>query len=242
VKGATVNIETVEPAQQRAARIVGFLYLLTMAISVLGFYARSHVFVRGDMLRTVQNAIEFEQLYRIGLLAELCTAALVMLLVVLLYVVLGPINRHLALAAVAWRLAENVILAAAPLGSFAALSLLTGPGASGAPAGQTSSAAFGLMRIHLSGFNLGFFFLGLGSAVFSYLWYQSRYIPRVIAGWGVFASSLLALATAALMVSPGLAPTLGLTYMAPMGLYEVGLGLWLLLVGIRVRDPIRRSN
>jgi hypothetical protein len=34
------------------------------------------------------------------------------------------------------------------------------------------------------------------------------------------------------MVFPGLA-AVGLAYMAPMGLYEFGLGLWLLLKGLQ---------
>lgn len=230
VLASGMSTAAIEPAQGRAARIAGLLYLLTMAMSVFGFYARSQVSVRGDMVRTVRNAVDFETLYRAGLVSELCTAALVMLLVVSLYVVLKPVNRHLALAAAAWRLAENVILAVIPLGSFAALSLMHG---ADARTDQTTVSAFALMRLHLGGFNVAFFLLGVGSAAFSYLWYRSRYIPRVIAAWGMFASSLMALATAALMVLPSLSSALGMTYMAPMGLYEVGLGLWLLLVGVK---------
>jgi hypothetical protein len=76
-------------------------------------------------------------------------------------------------------------------------------------------------------------FLGLGSSVFSYLWFKSRYVPRAIAAWGILASSLLTLATAAVIVFPELGAAVGLAYMAPMGVYEVGLGLWLVIRGIR---------
>jgi hypothetical protein len=89
-----------------------------------------------------------------------------------------------------------------------------------------------LYRAWGSGFNIGFFFLGLGSTVFSYLWLQSRYIPRVIAAWGIFASVVLAIVSLAILIFPKLS-ALGLTYMMPMGLYEFGLGLWLLIKGIR---------
>jgi hypothetical protein len=37
----------------------------------------------------------------------------------------------------------------------------------------------------------------------------------------------------AIMVFPALG-TMGLTYMAPMFFYEVGMGLWLLVKGLRV--------
>jgi hypothetical protein len=75
-------------------------------------------------------------------------------------------------------------------------------------------------------------FLGLGSTVFSYLWLKSRYVPRVIAGWGIFASLVLAFGTIAVMLFPRLS-AMGMAHMAPMFFYEVGLGLWLVVKGIR---------
>ena len=76
------------------------------------------------------------------------------------------------------------------------------------------------LRAYGAGFSIGFVFLGLGSAVFSYLWWKSGYIPRVIAAWGIFSSLLLALVTLIIIVFPALGTSLGLTYMVPMGLYK----------------------
>jgi len=41
----------------------------------------------------------------------------------------------------------------------------------------------------------------------------------------------------AIIVSPAIFRTLGLAYMAPMGLYEIGLGLWLLIRGVAPAAP-----
>ena len=41
------------------------------------------------------------------------------------------------------------------------------------------------------GLSIGFVFLGLGSAVFSYVWLKSRYIPKALALLGIFGSLLL---------------------------------------------------
>jgi hypothetical protein len=84
-----------------------------------------------------------------------------------------------------------------------------------------------------SGLAIGFVFLGLGSAALAYVWLQSRFIPRAFAAWGIFASLLLSAGTLAIIVFPSLGSMLGLTYMMPLGIYEVGLGLWLLIRGIR---------
>ena len=72
--------------------------------------------------------------------------------------------------------------------------------------------------------------------MFSWLWLKSRYIPRALAVWGIFASSVLAFGTLAIMLFPRLG-VVGLTYMAPMFFYEVGLGLWLLIKGLRIPAP-----
>jgi uncharacterized protein DUF4386 len=71
---------------------------------------------------------------------------------------------------------------------------------------------------------------GLGSAVFAFLFLRSRYVPRPLAGWGVFASLLLAAYAIVDIVYPPLV-TAWFLWMIPMFLYEVGLGLWLLLKG-----------
>ena len=76
------------------------------------------------------------------------------------------------------------------------------------------------------------FFLGLGSTLFSYLRFKSRYIPRALAALGIFSSLVLAIVTLTIMVFPALG-AIGLTYMAPMFFYEVGLGLWLLVKGLQ---------
>jgi len=82
------------------------------------------------------------------------------------------------------------------------------------------------------GMIIGFILLGFGSAVFAYLLLRSRYVPKAFAVLGVFSSLLLALGSLAIIVFPGLG-VIGMSYMMPMGLYEVGLGFWLLIKGIK---------
>ena len=42
-------------------------------------------------------------------------------------------------------------------------------------------------------FNIVAIFLGLGSTIFNYLFFKSKYIPRALASWGIFSSLLLLL-------------------------------------------------
>jgi hypothetical protein len=87
-------------------------------------------------------------------------------------------------------------------------------------------------------------FLGIGSTVFSYLWFKSNYIPKALAALGVFGSLLLTAGSFAIIISPNLAKILSLAYMMPLGVFEVTMGFWLLLKGLRpsgVAEPEKAS-
>lgn len=227
-------IRPVEPAQRTAARVVGFLYVFTMVTSIVGFSLRGPLLVLGNAAETARNIATSERLYRISIVADLITIAGVIILLWALYVVLKPINRNLALLAAFFRLAENCVLAVITLNAFAALALVSGGDYLHAlDAKQVEALVYTLaVRVHGAGFNVGFVFLGLGSTVFAFLWLKSRYIPKALAGLGIISSLVLAIVTLAIMVFPSLG-ALGLSYMMPLGIYEVGLGFWLLIKGIQ---------
>ena len=103
---------------------------------------------------------------------------------------------------------------------------------------ELQALAYTFLRVHGTGFTVGFVFLGLGSTVFSYLLLKSRYIPRALAVLGIVASLVLAVATLAILAFPGLTAVLGLAYMAPMGVFEFTLGFWLLIKGLRTPDRL----
>lgn len=61
-------------------------------------------------------------------------------------------------------------------------------------------------------------------------------MPKALAGWGIFASLLLAMAAAFVVVFPAAARPFYTPAMAPMGVYEIGLGFWLLLKGAKIES------
>ncbi len=88
------------------------------------------------------------------------------------------------------------------------------------------------VSVHADGYSIGMVFFGLGSTVFAYLWFKSRSIPRALAAWGTFSSLVVAIVTLAIMVFPSLAAVVIPVYFAPIFIFEVTLGLWLLVKGI----------
>ena len=231
------SIETntrIEPSQQTAAKVAGLWYLVAMAAGIVAeAVLRGPRIVPGDAAQTAKNIIAAQQLFRLGSTTHLLVFAGDVVLIVALYVILKPVNRPVALLAALWRVIGAAVLIAIMLNDFMVVRLL-----SGAPYLQ----AFNEKQLHAlarffigagaNGFQIGFAFLGLGSTVFSYVWLKSHYIPGGLALLGIFASFVLALGSLGNLAFPGLS-VIGMSYMAPMFFYEVGLGLWLLIKGLR---------
>jgi hypothetical protein len=224
-----------DQVRQTWARATGLMLLLTNGTAMYAVWARGTFVAADDPARTAANMAADESFVRIGLAFDLITIAGVIPLVVGLYVVLKPAGRGLALLALCWRLIENSVLAALTFASFAAVTLLGGNAfIGGLDPAQVNDLIYALLKVHIWGFQFGFLFLGLGQAAFSYLWWKSRYIPRWLAGLGMAASALMAVMALGIIAWPSLYTLVTMAYMAPMGLYEIGLGFWLLVRGIRL--------
>ena len=226
---------SIDEFQQKAARIAGFLYLFTLVTANFAeFYTRGRLIV-GDATQTARNIEASERLFRLGAVSNLVTFAGCVPLLWALYVVLKPVHKNVALLAAFWRLAECAIFAIVLLNDFLTLRLLSGAGYLEAfDARQRQALAYLFAGLHDAGYLIGLVFYGLGSTVFAYLFYKSRYIPRWLSGLGVLGSSALAIITLAIMVFPHLARVVVPFYFLPSFAFEVILGLWLVIRGIRV--------
>ena len=227
-----------EPGQRTAAKIVGFLYLFAMAISIFGESVRGRLIFPHDAVQTASRIAAWEALFRLSIVGDLIIYVCDIILFWGLYVILKRVNKDVALLAAFFRLVETAILGVTTLTAFIALRLLSGVDyLRVVDTAQLQALARGFLSIYGIGLSVGFVFLGLGSAVFSYLWLKSRYIPRGLAWLGIFGSLLMAIMSLVTMVFPVVWDRVGMAYMMPMGLYEVGLGFWLLFKGLRL-SPI----
>lgn len=232
--------QSTDSARRLWARWVGFLLVATNGSAMFAVGTRAGFTAPRDAAQTAANIQGSETLFRLGLAFDLLTIAGVIPLIAGLYIVLKPVGRELALLATLWRLVENAILATLTFASFTGLALLGGGDFMRALAPQAAhDLVYALIRVHSWGFQVGFLFLGLGQIVFSLLWWRSRYVPRWLAGLGIVASSIMVAMALGIIVWPPLYGIVTMAYMAPMGLYEIGLGLWLLVRGIRLPGAAR---
>ncbi len=226
-----------EVAQTRAARLAGAMFIFINATGIF-----SEIFVRGSLLsgdvtQVAQNIISAERLYRLSIVGDLAMLTGGLVLIWALYVLLRPVNRDLALLAVFLRIVETAVSVAATVASLIAVRLLSSAEYLNVfEAGQLHALSRLARNAFGFGQDVGFIFLGLGSTVFAYLLLRSRYIPLILAGWGVFASLLFTTYHFVIIVFPGAVETLMYVSFAPMGIYEIALGLWLLIKGANIRS------
>lgn len=206
-----------------------------MAASVFAeFVGLGPVVISDVAAETARSLRASDSLVRIAAVTDLVCFISDMALAAAFYVVLRRTSRGLAAFAALLRTADAVILASSTVALFAALRLVSGaPYLRTFAPEQLDSLARLLFGVRADAMNIGWVLLGLGHLVFAWLWLKSRYVPRLLAAGGILASLLIAITPLAMMISPPLRETIGLSYMAPMFVYEVVLGTWLLARGIR---------
>ena len=224
-------------SQSKAARLAGLLYLIAMATGLFAeFYVHfpSTLVVSGDALKTARNILVKERLYRIGIANNLFTFAIDVVLIWALYVLLRPVNKWLALLAVFFRLMETTLACTAIINSYVAMQFLTDADRLKAFDANQIQVLAVMHDTYALTFVIVAVFLGLGSTLFNYLLFKSRYIPKVLAVWGLFASLLLLISQFVIIIFPEVEKTIIPACYAPIALDEIVLGIWLLFKGANI--------
>jgi Domain of unknown function (DUF4386) len=227
----------VEASPQTYARIGGALYLFIIVAALFAeAYVRGSLIVSGDATATAHNIQGSETLFRAGLAGEMLTCACDVTLALILYVLLKPVSKNLALLGAFFRLTFIALYSVAKLFEIAALVALTGNDALKAfDPQQLHALAYLSLRVHGLGYGASLLFFGFCCILFGYLIDQSGYLPRtlgillIVGGVGYVAFSL------AQMMAPAFAGRVLFPWlMLPAFPAELGLALWLLVKGVDV--------
>jgi hypothetical protein len=225
------NLKT---SPQIYARIAGLVYIGVILLGIFSVsYIDTNIVVPENNTATFNNMMANELRFRISTLAEILMYLLVVLLSLSLYVILKPINKNLALLALLWRLGEAIIGGSVAIVSgFVPLLLLNHDVAFEAEQLQSLVGLF--LGLRYTGLDAVLIFIGFGGTLFCYLFFKSKYIPRILSVWGILTYvSMLILAMTSILV-PNLSETIKMAFYAPGGLFEIVIGLWLLLKGVNI--------
>jgi Domain of unknown function (DUF4386) len=224
------------------ARVAGVIYLTAMALSMFTqVYVPGRIVVPGDVAATAHNLVALEGLFRAGIVVDIVIFVSDVVIAWAFYELLRSVDEALARLGAFMRVADAAIMATVTLGGLLSVRLVSGADyLQGIPVEQLQGLARLILSMRGTGLYIGFVFLGTGSTLFAYLLFESRYVPRLLAGWGIFASALLVLGSLATLLNAWFAAHASMVAMAPMFFYEVPLGLWFLLKGVRA--PAARAG
>ena len=221
---------------QRYARIGGVLYLIIIAAGMIDeLFVRGALVVSGDAAATAHNILASRYLWRAGIAGDLLMHVCDVGLMVVIYVLLRPVNRNLAMLAILLNLVQTAVLVADQLNLVLPLFLLADARYLKAfTPEQLQALSYLAIRLHDYGFAFGLIFFGFECLVVGYLIARSRYLPRTIGVLMQIAGVCYLVNSFAMLLYPPIGSKLFPVIMLPPFVAESSLALWLLFKGVNL--------
>jgi hypothetical protein len=219
---------------QTYARIAGVLLLLSFVAGGFGeAYVPSKLIMSANASATAQNIRAFGSLFRMGFASYLVEAVCDIALSLILYVLLRPVRKDLALLTAFFGLVGTAVFAVSEFFYLAPSLILGGAGYLKAfTPDQLNTLALLSLELFAYGGMMFTVFYGVAWVLRGYLIFRSGYLPKLLGvlmtlgGFGFIARNFL------LVLAPAHAPGSLLLLMVPGGL---SLSVWLLVRGVDLR-------
>jgi hypothetical protein len=220
------------------ARVAGLLYLVVFVLGIFSeLYIHQDLIVPGDAATTANNIMASESLLRLGFVSDLIRQIVLILLPLVLYKILKPVNRNIAVLMVVFALVTVPIAMINLLFQFAALLPLSSADYLTAfDADQLYAEVMFFLDLN----ELGTFvaqFLGFWVSHLGFLVFKSGFLPRIlgimliITGLGYLIDSITFFLLPNFDVSISLFTFWG----------EALFALWLLIMGVNVDQWEKRA-
>ena len=218
------------------ARNAGLLYLLIIVVGMFAvIFARDKLIVSGDPAATAGNLVAHNLLWRTGIAADLVMHLCDIPVMLVIFVLLRPVDKNMALLALLFNLVQTAVLVANKLNLVAALLPLgNATYLKAIPPAQADAQMYLSLKLHDIGFGVGLIFFGFTCLVNGYLIFRSGYFPKVIgillqiAGICYIASNFM------LLLVPEIAAKLFPASILPCFIAELTFCLWLIFKGVDI--------
>jgi len=230
----TLTTDSTSFSPQKYARIGGVIYLIIIITGIFGeAFVRNTLIVSGDPATTAHNIVSSELLWRLGIFADLIMQLCDLPLILILYLLLKPVNKNLALLNLLFNVIQTAVLVVNKLMLLSALFYLEdavylkafGPQ-------QLQTLTYLAIRLHGYGFGVGLIFFGFVCLLEGYLIFKSGYFPKVLGLMMQVAGVCYLINSFALILFPSLADRLFPVILIPPFVAELSLALWLLVKGV----------
>jgi len=214
------------------ARIAGFTFLFYIVVgiaSMLLFSQATSGEVATEKLASIaQHVPQVRLTIVLGLLQAVCA----IVLAVTLYAITRDQDSDLAMLALIFRVGEGLLGAISTRATLDLLWLGTSAGPKALDA--ATRQALGTYLLNGPDWNMSAILFAMGSTLFSYLLLRGRTVPVPLAWIGVVASLLLVVGLPLQLAGVLSGPVTSYVWI-PMVAFEVPLGFWLLIKGVRTQ-------
>ena len=219
---------------KQTARTGGILYLVLILVGMFAIlFVRDKLIVSGDVTATANNIMHSQFLWRSGIAADLIMHVLDIPIMLIVYILLKPVNKNIALLALLFNLVQTAVLVANKLNLIAALLPLESVDyLKTLDPHQLYAEVYLSIKLHDIGFAVGLIFFGFTCFVNGYLIFRSGYIPRIIGVLLQVAGVCYVTHSFILLLAPKFS---SIIFMMPCMVAELSFCLWLIFKGVNVK-------
>jgi hypothetical protein len=223
--------------------VAGVLYLVTVVTGAFSLlYVPSRISGHGDAAATVHNLMASETLFRFGIAMGAIGYVAFLVLPLVLYKLLGPVDRFMGVLMVAFAVVSTPMDFIAMANQLDILSLLNGDKYKQIlTPDQIQARVLLLLDAYHNKIFISEIFWGLWLLPFGYLVFKSGFLPRILGIFLMLGCFSYLIGAFGQMLVPHY--TLPGFVMLPASFGEIGICLWLLIMGARQRlDPDRGQS
>ena len=226
---------------RKTAKLAGLLYLILVITGVYSImYVSSQIIVQGDVITTAKNILAKEFLFRTGIINDLISNTIFVLLVLVLYRMFKQVNEHQAKLMVAFVIVQVPAVFIMEALNITSLMIFKGEILQTFELNQKQDLAMLFLKINDNGTLTMEMFWGLWLLPFGLLVYKSRFIPRifgillVIAGISYIVDSFVSL------LFPPYSTFVNQPTLLLVAIGEISITLWFLIKGVKNISTIEK--
>ena len=221
---------------QRYARIGGLAYLFIIIAGAFGeVFVRQKLFIAGNPAATANNIAASPMLWRVGMAGDLLMHVCDLIVTIVYYKLLKPVNKDLAILAVFFGLIQTAVLVANKMNLFMPVFLLSDAEYLKVfSTQQLQTWSYLSVKAHDYGFGVGLIFFGFECLIDGYLIIRSGYLPKILGVFVQFAGVCYLVNSFGMILFPKLINAISPAILLPPFVGELSICLWLIFKGVNL--------
>ncbi len=223
----------------RATKLSGLFYILIIMLGIIKVSFIEPIIIADDVDGTINNINDHLLLFRTGIVIELLMYVLVIVLSVFLYRIVKSEGKYIAITALLFRFGEAVVGSISIiLSGMIPLKLLENN--IDLDRNQFNVLIQTFLNTRITSLNIVLIFVGIGGTIYCYLFLRSLFIPRLLSLWGIITYISMVMLGLINILFPDRPNLIEMVLFGLGSVFEIILGLWLLIKGIKYAYPERK--